>query len=130
MIGSVNPASKLNAQARLGLRAIDGEYLGREFALVSGRLLVGRGERSDLRLHSQRVSRAHCVFVRTDHHVIVSDLKSRLGTRVNGHAIERSTRLSLGDRVSVGSCVLQLVATPVMDLALNSDDGTTKHAKS
>lgn len=115
MMPSFNLASTVNFEMRIGLRVIDGEFAGREFALLDGRFVVGRGERSDLRLHSQRVSRAHCLFVRTDQYVVVSDLKSRNGTWVNGFPIVKSTRLKLGDRVSVGSCVLQLISAAMLD---------------
>lgn len=110
MGSSFNPASTVNIEMHLGLRVVEGEFLGQEFSLAS-RLVVGRGDRADLHLKSQRVSRAHCLFVRTEHHVVVSDLRSRNGTWVNGKPINKSTRLALGDRVSVGSCILQLIST-------------------
>ena len=125
MIGSINPASKVNVEMRLGLRVIDGEFFGREFALPADRFVVGRGERSNLKLQSRRVSRAHCLFVRTDQHVFVADLRSRNGTWVNGSPIGTSTPLKVGDRVAIGSCVLQLIASPVFDDAAIDDDETT-----
>ena len=55
--------------------------------------LVGRGENCDIRLEHKSVSKLHCVIVRTDGLLVLRDLGSTNGTRVNGQRIRRAALL-------------------------------------
>src|SRR6202035_3606001 len=55
--------------------------------------LVGRKEDCDLRLDHKSVSKMHCVIVKTDGLLLVRDLGSTNGTRVNGTRIRRAALL-------------------------------------
>src|SRR5205823_14603347 len=55
--------------------------------------LVGRREDCDLRLNHKSVSKLHCVIVKTDGLLILRDLGSTNGTRVNGQRIRRAALL-------------------------------------
>src|SRR3981081_1721493 len=52
--------------------------------------LVGRKEDCDLRLDHKSVSKLHCVIVKTDGLLLVRDLGSTNGTRVNGQRLRRA----------------------------------------
>lgn len=51
---------------------------------------------------SRKVSRKHCCLAQVNDSLIVRDLGSMNGIRVNGKTIRRESRLKLGDRLSVG----------------------------
>src|SRR5436853_2141043 len=55
--------------------------------------LVGRKEDCDLRLDHKSVSKLHCVIVKTDGAVLLRDLGSTNGTRVNGQRVRRAALL-------------------------------------
>ncbi len=55
--------------------------------------LVGRTDGCDLRLNHKSVSKQHCVLVRTDGLLILRDLGSTNGTRVNGQRVRRAALL-------------------------------------
>ena len=56
-------------------------------------LVVGRREDCDLRLEHKSVSKIHCVIVRTDGLLMLRDLGSTNGTRVNGTRVRRAALL-------------------------------------
>ena len=114
MIATFDPGETLNVNLQFGLRAVAGEFVGTEFPIPSSRFVIGRSERSDLRLVSQRVSRAHCLLVVTRAGLVLADLGSRNGTAVNGTLISRSTKLKLGDQIAVGSSLFCLISMPVL----------------
>src|ERR1700674_5416123 len=55
--------------------------------------LVGRKEECDLRLDHKSVSKMHCVIVKTDGLLLLRDLGSTNGTRVNGQRVRRAALL-------------------------------------
>ena len=56
-------------------------------------VLVGRGDDCDLRVDHKSVSKRHCVLVITDGLVLLRDLGSTNGTRVNGTRVRRAALL-------------------------------------
>src|SRR5438876_355598 len=64
--------------------------------------LVGRKEDSDLRLDHKSVSKQHCVLLRTEGLLLVRDLGSRNGTRVNGQRVRRAALLG-NDHLNIAS---------------------------
>jgi pSer/pThr/pTyr-binding forkhead associated (FHA) protein len=61
--------------------------------IVRDLTLVGRREECDLRIPHKSVSKMHCVIVRTDGLLLLRDLGSTNGTRVNGQRVRRATLL-------------------------------------
>src|SRR5271167_2116239 len=62
--------------------------------------LVGRKEDCDLRLDHKSVSKMHCVIVKTDGLLLLRDLGSTNGTRVNGTRVRRAALLP-NDQIGV-----------------------------
>lgn len=55
--------------------------------------LIGRNEDCDVRIDHKSVSKLHCVLVKTDGLIMLRDLGSTNGTRVNGQRVRRAALL-------------------------------------
>ncbi|MGL4423034.1 MAG: FHA domain-containing protein [Gemmataceae bacterium] len=84
---------------------LEGVDKGRVFRDLSIPVTIGREEGNGLRLNDERVSRYHAKVQFEDGDVIITDLDSTNGTRVNGSAVQ-IRRLRPGDQVSIGRSML------------------------
>jgi predicted component of type VI protein secretion system len=94
---SFNPFRHVNYRAQLV--PLDGSAtieIARELTLV------GRKEDCDLRLDHKSVSKIHCVIVKTDGLLLLRDLGSTNGTRVNGQRIRRAALLP-NDKLTIAN---------------------------
>ncbi|REJ91959.1 MAG: FHA domain-containing protein [Planctomycetota bacterium] len=66
---------------------------------------IGREEDNHLRLNDERVSRFHAKIQEDGGKIILTDLESTNGTRVNGHPVKMRV-LQIGDQVLIGRCLL------------------------
>jgi pSer/pThr/pTyr-binding forkhead associated (FHA) protein len=73
--------------------------------------LVGRKEDADVRLDHKSVSKMHCVIVKTDGLLLLRDLGSTNGTRVNGQRVRRAALLP-NDQVSFASFKFRVMFGP------------------
>jgi pSer/pThr/pTyr-binding forkhead associated (FHA) protein len=89
----------------LTFQVLDGIDKGRVFRNLPVPLTIGREEGNLLRLNDERVSRFHAKVQQDAGDLILTDLESTNGTRVNGHAIQ-IRRLRVGDRITVGRSLL------------------------
>ncbi len=69
--------------------------------------LVGRHPECDLRLETPKVSRRHCCFALAYDRLVVRDLGSRNGVRVNGRDVVE-TQLFRGDEVAIGPWIFRI----------------------
>ena len=70
-------------------------------------VVVGRQRWCHVRIASPRVSRRHCCLTLRRDGVLVRDLGSTNGTRINGRRIDRGV-LRSGDELSIAHCRYQL----------------------
>ena len=75
---------------RAQLLPLDG---GSPIDITKDLIVVGRKEDCDLRLDHKSVSKVHCVLVKTDGLLLLRDLGSTNGTRVNGTRVRRAALL-------------------------------------
>ncbi|HSQ56792.1 MAG TPA: FHA domain-containing protein [Gemmata sp.] len=75
---------------RARLVALEG---GQSVDIGKDLMLVGRDEQCDLRLDHKSISKLHCVIVKTDGLLLIRDLGSTNGTRVNGQRVRRAALL-------------------------------------
>jgi pSer/pThr/pTyr-binding forkhead associated (FHA) protein len=66
---------------------------GPAIELAKDLTLIGRNEDCDIRIDHKSVSKLHCLLVKTDGLVLVRDLGSTNGTRVNGQRVRRAALL-------------------------------------
>jgi ABC-2 type transport system ATP-binding protein len=93
--------------AETNLRVVSGPLAGREIPLA-GEVVLGRGEAG--LGEDPEVSRRHARVSVSGEQIAIEDLGSANGTFVNGEPITAVTVLRAGDRVAMGSTVLELVA--------------------
>ena len=88
--------------------------------------LVGRKEDSDLCLPHKSISKMHCVIVKTDGLLLIRDLGSTNGTRVNGLRIRRAALLP-NDQLSIAGFKFRVHFGPSSaNLPAPSDNGVTQ----
>jgi pSer/pThr/pTyr-binding forkhead associated (FHA) protein len=85
-----------------------GANAGRAFHLPQGELIIGREEGCEIQLDDPRVSHNHALLLVRGNDVMIKDLGSTNGTKVNGTTIERQTALAPGDEINVGGVELLL----------------------
>lgn len=82
---------------RAQLVPLDG---GEPILITKDLILVGRRQDCDVRLDHKSVSKIHCVLVKTDGLLMLRDLGSTNGTRVNGTRVRRAALLP-NDQLSI-----------------------------
>lgn len=91
--------------AEVTFQILEGMERGRVFAELETPFTIGREEDNGVQLNDERVSRFHLKVQEDAGKVILTDLESTNGTRVNG--VPTTMRvLQVGDLVSIGRCLL------------------------
>jgi pSer/pThr/pTyr-binding forkhead associated (FHA) protein len=86
-------------------QVLEGIDKGRTFRELPTPITIGREEGNILRLNDERISRFHAKIQADSGEIILTDLDSTNGTRVNGNVVQ-IRRLRPGDRVGVGRSLL------------------------
>jgi pSer/pThr/pTyr-binding forkhead associated (FHA) protein len=79
---------------------------GPPIPLVKELTLIGRADDADVRIDHKSISKLHCALLAGDGLVVVRDLGSTNGTRVNGQRVRRGTLLP-NDHLSVAKFLYQ-----------------------
>lgn len=101
---------------------LEGVDKGRVFRDLSIPVTIGREEGNGLRLNDERVSRYHAKVQVEEEDIILTDLDSTNGTRVNGSTIQ-IRRLRAGDQVSIGRTMLLFGTMEEIDSRRQSGSG-------
>lgn len=91
--------------ALVTIRILDGADRGRVYEDVPTPVTIGREEGNDIQLADERVSRFHLKIQEDQEKVVLTDLDSTNGTKVNGDDTHLRI-LRFGDMISVGRSVL------------------------
>src|SRR4051812_1707130 len=86
-------------------QVLEGIDKGKVYRDLPTPVTIGREEGNVLRLNDERVSRFHAKIQFDNGEVIITDLESTNGTRVNGNVVQ-IRRLRAGDRIGVGRSLL------------------------
>ncbi len=87
------------------LRIIDGADRGRAFDDLPTPISIGREEGNTIQLNDERVSRFHLKIQEDRDKVVLTDLESTNGTKVNGEDVQLRI-LRFGDVLTVGRSVI------------------------
>jgi hypothetical protein len=90
---------------KVTFQVLEGVDKGRTFRELPTPVTIGREEGNLLRLNDERVSRYHAKVQQDGDDIILTDLESTNGTRVNGTVVQ-IRRLRYGDRICVGRSML------------------------
>ncbi len=91
--------------AKVTIQVLEGLERGHVFRDIPTPFTIGREEGNAVQLNDERVSRFHAKVQEDSGQLILTDLESTNGTRVNGHPVKMRI-LRLGDQISVGRCLL------------------------
>ena len=91
--------------ALVTLRVLDGADRGRIYQKLPTPITIGREEGNSIQLNDERVSRFHIKIQEDQGKLVLTDLESTNGTRVNGEPV-RLWILRHGDVVALGRTVL------------------------
>ncbi len=70
-------------------------------------VLLGRHPECDIQLNSRKVSRRHCCVAQVHDYLVVRDLGSTNGIRINGNRVLEG-RLKAGDELTIGNFKYQI----------------------
>jgi hypothetical protein len=87
------------------VQVLEGLDRGRIYRDIPTPVTIGREDENAIQLNDERVSRFHAKMQEDDKHIILTDLQSTNGTRINGHPVQLRV-LRPGDQVGIGRCLL------------------------
>lgn len=105
--------------------------------VLEGPVTLGRDPLVEMPLQGTGISRRHCRVFPEDGGYVLEDLRSTNGTLLNGERIDGRIRLTPGDRIYLGACVIKFTHSHAlevgyhaqMDALVGTDDLTGLIAK-
>ena len=91
--------------AQVTLRVLDGADRGRVYDSLDTPITIGREEGNSIQLNDERISRFHVKIQEDRERLVLTDLESTNGTKVNGEDIQLCI-LRYGDVIHLGRSVL------------------------
>ena len=92
--------------AQISLYVLDGADRGRKYEDLATPITIGREEGNAVQLNDERISRFHIKIQEDQDKLVLTDLESTNGTRVNGEQVQLRI-LRYGDIISLGRSVLR-----------------------
>src|SRR5262245_26550411 len=102
---SISPVPREKTAPSAYLVVISGPSFGEMYKLKGERATLGRGDRADIRVLDDGVSREHAAIERDGGKMVLVDLGSTNGTFCNGGRVQRQD-LTDGDKISIGATTI------------------------
>jgi hypothetical protein len=87
-------------------RVLSGVDQGREYVAITKEIRIGRHPENLILLRDPKASRFHAIIYRKDSRLVLEDLASTNGTRVNGEIVLKKRTLFSGDLIKIGETVI------------------------
>jgi pSer/pThr/pTyr-binding forkhead associated (FHA) protein len=107
------------------IRVLDGADRGRVFQNLAPPITMGREEGNTIQLNDERISRYHAKIQEDNNKLVITDLESTNGTKVNNEDVQLRI-LRFGDMIQLGRSVLLFGSREQIAQRLSrlrSDDG-------
>ncbi|WP_417849640.1 FHA domain-containing protein [Thalassoglobus sp.] len=91
--------------ADVTIQVVQGLEAGAILRKLPTPITIGREEENLVQLNDERISRYHAKIQANEDQLILTDLQSTNGTRVNGH-FTRMRTVQVGDQIALGRCLL------------------------
>ena len=88
------------------LLGLAGRDMGRRFLLAQRKISIGRSEQADVTIDDDDASRLHCEILAHPAGVMLQDLQSTNGTKVNGQRVTQQLLMD-GDQIQIGGSVFR-----------------------
>ncbi len=108
--------------AEITLQVLDGVDRGKVYPRLHTPVSLGREEGNTVQLNDERVSRFHAKIQEDQGQVVLTDLDSTNGTRLNGEPVQL-TILRVGDRIVLGRTVLLFGSPEELDRQMPASPG-------
>src|SRR5450631_165171 len=92
-------------QAAAYLVVLSGSNVGEMYRIDKEQVVIGRGDKVDLRLVDDGISREHVRLVEDEGRIVLEEVGSTNGTYCNGQRVERQP-LAEGDKILIGSTTI------------------------
>jgi diguanylate cyclase (GGDEF)-like protein len=99
------PQANVGGENAAYLVVLAGSNVGEMYKVDKDRIVMGRGDKVDIRLVDEGISREHARLVREATSVLLEDMGSTNGTFCNGVRVQRQA-LSDGDKILLGSTTI------------------------
>jgi len=96
-------------QDRLLFEVVNGIDVGRYYLGVTNEIKIGRQPDNHIQLSDPKVSRFHAVISRQGTELLLIDLKSTNGTKLNGEVVLEPKLLKADDLIMVGETEIKVV---------------------
>ena len=94
------------------LVCLTGTSKGETYVLTGNRIVIGRGEKADIRLNDTKSSREHAEITKVGSNWVATDLGSQNGIMVNDKKVTQA-QLSEGDKLIIGQTVFKFAKVEV-----------------
>jgi pSer/pThr/pTyr-binding forkhead associated (FHA) protein len=94
------------------LICLTGANKGESYVLIGSRIVIGRGDKTDIKLNDTKASREHVEVTKVGEKWVATDLGSQNGIVVNDKKVTQQT-LSEGDKLIVGQTVFKFAKVEV-----------------
>jgi pSer/pThr/pTyr-binding forkhead associated (FHA) protein len=103
------------------LVCLTGTSKGESYVLSGNRIIIGRGDKADIKLNDTKASREHAEVTKVGSNWVATDLGSQNGIVVNDKKVTQS-QLNEGDKLIVGQTVFKFAKVEVTAKAKTSKD--------
>lgn len=112
------------------LICLTGGNKGESYVLMGNRIVIGRGDKTDIRLNDTKASREHAEVTKVGNDWVATDLGSQNGIVLNDRKIKQE-KLSEGDKLIIGTTVFKFAKVEVASKSKvikedTDDDSATK----